>query len=186
MQTPAERFDYAVNTVLKHEGGFSNHKTDPGGATIYGISLRYLKAAGLDINLDGRIDISDIMALDKQTAKAIYKSNWWDKYKYNAINDLNIAAKVFDLSVNMGATEAHKIVQRAINKLSSLIDETLYVDGRLGIKCLTAINVLCTLNHAHELLRAIKTEARSFYSNLVKAKPELGIFLKGWLRRADD
>ena len=35
------RFHFAVNAILKHEGGLSNDPRDPGGAINYGISLRY-------------------------------------------------------------------------------------------------------------------------------------------------
>lgn len=184
--TPDERFDRAVNVLLKHEGGFSDHKSDPGGATNYGISLRYLKSAGIDINLDGKIDLSDIMALDKSKAKAVYKRYWWDKYGYNGIEDLPIAIKVFDLAVNMGASQAHKLAQRAVNTLSSHIEEVLVVDGKLGRKSFSAINDLCKMGFSDRLLDAIKKQACSFYTALADSKPELQVFLKGWLRRATD
>jgi lysozyme family protein len=184
--TPEQRFQYAVDVLLKHEGGFSNDKADPGGATMYGVSLRYLKIAGIDINLDGKIDISDIMALDKAHAIEIYRKNWWDKYGYEKIDDLLVATKVFDLAVNMGAPQAHKLVQRASNTLSSFIEEVLVVDGVLGKKSIDALNELWRIGKNDELLLAIKKQASQFYSNLVESKPELAGFLKGWLRRAND
>ena len=55
-------FSKAITVILKHEGGFSNHSSDPGGATNYGISLRWLKSEGLygDLDDDGDVDIDDI------------------------------------------------------------------------------------------------------------------------------
>ena len=53
----APRFTAAVARVLEHEGGFVDDPVDPGGATNWGISLRYLKKAGaVDANVDGWLD----------------------------------------------------------------------------------------------------------------------------------
>ena len=40
-------FEAAIPTILRHEGGFSNDPQDVGGATNFGVSLRWLKAQGL-------------------------------------------------------------------------------------------------------------------------------------------
>ena len=42
--TPQGRFDYAVNVVLCHEGGYSNDEADPGGETNFGITHIDLEA----------------------------------------------------------------------------------------------------------------------------------------------
>ena len=181
--TPAERYDYAASVVLLHEGKYTDHPNDPGGATNYGISLRFLKSAGIDIDGDGEIDIHDIMAMDKSKAKDIYKKCWWDRYHYKAINDLLIATKVFDLAVNMGAQQAGIIVQTAVNDLQAA---TISVDGILGGKSIGAINALCQKGRELELLNAIRDEAAQFYVRLAKKKPDLKVFLKGWLSRAAD
>ena len=47
-------FEKAVEKVLEHEGGYVDHKADPGGATNYGISLRFVKqSTGIDLDVDG-------------------------------------------------------------------------------------------------------------------------------------
>ena len=46
-------FDTAIKKVLKHEGGYVDHKNDPGGATKYGISLRFIRQSNTDLDLDG-------------------------------------------------------------------------------------------------------------------------------------
>lgn len=179
--TPSERYDYAFNFLLPHEGKFSNNKNDPGGATMYGVSLRFLRAVGIDINGDGDIDIKDILAIDKSKAKEIYKEWWWDKYYYEAINDIKVAAKIFDMAVNMGAKQAHKLVQVSLNRLGCDCD----VDGILGPKSLVAINNVCNHFGSHQLYNEIKDNCAHFYVNLAADKPELKMFLKGWLRRAN-
>jgi len=183
LDTPEKRWDYAFSVILEHEGGFINDKHDPGGATKYGVSLRFLKASGIDINLDGHIDITDIFILNKENAKEIYYKYWWDKFKYNSINDIYIATKVVDLSVNMGDMQAHKLVQRAVN---SLAHPPLVVDGVLGNKSISAINGLCKAGQHCPLLDAIKNQACVFYVTLAAHNPDLNKYLKGWLRRAND
>jgi len=46
------RFEDALPTVLRHEGLYSEDPADPGGATNYGISLRFLRQLG-DTDGDG-------------------------------------------------------------------------------------------------------------------------------------
>ena len=68
-------FDTAIKKVLKHEGGYVDHKNDPGGATKYGISLRFIKQSNTDLDLDndGDIDADDIKEMTEDKAKEIYK-----------------------------------------------------------------------------------------------------------------
>lgn len=175
-------FDEAVKIVLLHEGGFSNDKDDPGGATDYGISLRFLKDYGIDINEDGFINLQDIKDLDEAKARDIYRKYWWDKYHYSTINSFVIAAKVFDMAVNMGGLQAHKLVQRALNCCGYRLQD----DGILGGKSFAAINEICLHGREEEFRWEIIDEQKWFYEHLVEEKPKLKKFLKGWLRRASE
>jgi lysozyme family protein len=173
-------FDKAINTVLKHEGLFSNDPSDPGGATKYGISLRFLRTLeGLgDVDNDGDIDVNDIMKMSLQDAIGIYKSQWWDKYRYEEILDISLATKVLDLSVNMGASQAHKLVQKALG---------LKADGVLGDKSIAALN---NEEHPANALTRIAEEAARFYIAVTKTRiKKYGLeegfkYLFGWIRRA--
>jgi lysozyme family protein len=171
-------FNDAVIEVLKREGGYSDDVGDPGGATDFGISLRFLKEQGIDINHDGHFDIEDIKSLTEDTAKAIYKKCWWDKYKYYWVNNQELALKIFDFSVNAGPRASHQTAQRAIN---SLIDKPIAVDGVLGAQSCHYLN---TLNQ-DKLLDAYKHYQKIFYQDLVNKHPALKKFLKGWLNRAE-
>lgn len=179
--TPQGRFDYAVNIILKHEGRFTNDKDDPGGATDYGISLRFLKSYGIDINDDGQINLEDIQDLDRDKACDIYRKYWWDMYGYNDIGHLLIATKIFDMAVNMGAHQAHKLTQRATNCLGY----TLKVDGILGVKSKGEINEVCRNGRYEDLMCELIEEQISFYEDLVDAKPVLKKYLSGWKNRAN-
>lgn len=180
------RFEVAIETVLRHEGFYSNDAADPGGATKYGVSLRFLQSLGEDlgdVDRDGDIDIEDIKALTLKGATAIYRREWWDKYLYAEIRDESLATKVLDLSINMGAGQAHKLVQAAANRAKPGL---LTVDGKLGSKSFLAINSL----PPEILLRLIADEAAGFYVKLTLTRirnmgvEEGGKYLRGWIRRA--
>lgn len=174
----------AMPTILMHERGYVNNKNDPGGPTNFGISLRFLLSTGDldkdgwidgDVNHDDKINADDIKDMTVDEATKIYALYFWNKYDYGNIEDQEIATKIFDLSVNMGAMGAHKCVQRALRAASGLmLDE----DGILGAQSIKAINLANPL----KLLPAIKSEAAGYYRAIrYKGRQD---FLKGWLNRA--
>lgn len=179
-------FSTAIQTVLKHEGGYVNDPDDPGGATNWGISLRFLRQVGeidadgdgffdFDIDRSGEIDPGDIQLLTKEDAMALYREHWWDKYRYEDLPPA-IGVKVFDLSVNMGAVQAHKLLQRACHAVGLPLTE----DGILGPRTRAAVQAA----DAYQLRAALRSEAAGFYRSLVASRPSLKKYLKGWLRRA--
>lgn len=155
-------FDAAVALVLQHEGGYANDAADPGGATKFGISKRAYPGV-------------DIAALTREDAIAIYRRDWWDRYGYGGLND-EIAVKVFDLAVNMGAATAHKLLQSALQSQG----EPVAVDGVFGPETCAAAN-RCD---AVELHQALRDAAAEHYRHLVERDPSLAKFLGGWLTRA--
>lgn len=178
-------FDIAIPVILKHEGGYVNNPNDPGGATNYGISLRFLADypdIG-DFDHDGDVDINDIAAMTQADAVNIYRAAWWDKFGYERINDQTIATKVFDLSVNMGAKRAHIILQTALNKAFGLQIPT---EGNLGPMTCGAINSATDGEGEQQLLDVFCEETWGFYQRLIAKKPTLGVFAKGWKNRAYD
>jgi lysozyme family protein len=178
-------FDEAVKTVLKHEGGYVNDPHDPGGATNYGISLRFLKATGDlevgDVDHDGDIDQKDIACMTPAEAERIYRKYWWDRYDYEAVPDQEVATKIFDMAVNMGPAEAHRIVQRAVNAVASA---TLAVDGIFGPGTREALSEAIERFGGERVLAALRERQKDFYVDLVARKPDLGRYLAGWLTRA--
>ena len=159
----AAAFEAAMARLLAHEGGYVNDPDDPGGETRYGISKRSYP------------DI-DIRNLSKAKATAIYRRDWWNRYGYGGIKDGRVAGKIFDLAVNMGASPAHKILQRAMRAAGVHVID----DGILGDKTLMAMWGV----PGEVLLAAIRSEAAGRYRMLVALKPGRHKYLKGWLARA--
>lgn len=173
--SPIERFNFAVNIVLNHEGGYVNNPYDIDGPTNFGITQSDLTSCCHQVD-----SLCDVKKLTKNDAIIFYKSEYWDKYHFEVINSLYLATKIFDMTVNMGPREAFSLVQRAINSCSDKVD----VDGVLGGLTLGAINSISLRGQEEDLKLEIQEEQRSFYENLVSEKPHLNVFLAGWLARA--
>lgn len=181
-------FEPAFAFMIKHEGGFINHPSDPGGATNLGISLRFLKKLKHDAT------INTIKELTIDSVKPIYHDYFWEPSKAFSISNQTLATKYFDFSVNMGNARAAKLLQTAYNStiketsynylgLDSFIVKDLVIDGIIGRQSLQRINKLLPLNSTI-LTTLYKQEAVTFYEKLVKYDPKKKVFLKGWLNRA--
>ena len=169
-------FEAAIGAVLAHEGGYSNHPNDTGGATNHGITINVARGYGslADFDRDGDVDARDMQLMPLEFAKQVYRDRYW-----NALYELlgqSLASKVFDTAVNCGPSQAHKFLQRALVSLG----QTVGVDGALGPQ--TMAKAVAVPEGA--LLGAFRAQQKAFYESLVKAKPSQGVFLKGWLRRA--
>jgi lysozyme family protein len=101
----ASSFPRALSHVLAHEGGFVNHPVDPGGATNLGVTRPALSA------WRGRpAAISDVKALTRAEAAALYRARYWDAIGGDSLPaGLDLAA--FDLAVNSGVGRARRMLK---------------------------------------------------------------------------
>ena len=151
-------FYVIVEDILKREGGYVNHKNDPGGETKYGIAKRSHPE-------------EDIKDLTKARAVEIYEQYYWVPSKASKLPD-SLMGTYFDMVVNMGQRRAVKILQKACNSKGC----KLGVDGLIGRKTIAASKKID--NSRLKVFRIL------FYTDLVERKPKLADFIVGWLRRA--
>jgi len=171
-----KRFQYAMKTIIRQEGGLSNDKNDPGSITKYGISLRYLKSAHICIDGDCKDDSNEIIHLTLTEADDVYYRQWYEKYGYNKIKNEDLLTDIMSFSINAGSCEAHKLVERAIKDITN---DDIPVDCKLTQKTIDMVNLIePVVFHA-----AFQQEEEDFYRQIVKRNVHLRCFLKGWLRR---
>jgi lysozyme family protein len=159
-------FDPAFDFMIHHEGGYVHDPADAGGETKYGISKRSYPNV-------------DVANLTIESAKQIYRRDFWDPQPYGKISAQLVANKIFDMSVNMGFFRSHQIAQAAAHDCRATLQ--LKCDGVLGPATLAALNSI----EPASLLAALRAGATSFYLELVSRRPSNHKFLNGWLARAD-
>jgi lysozyme family protein len=174
-------FDLAVNDVLAHEGGFIDHPNDKGGATAYGISLRFLRVlpdiAG-DIDGDGHVDLNDVKGMTKSHAKAFYHEYFWRHYRLGEVRQPAVAVKALNLYVNMRGKTAALVLQRAVNDCR--YGEQINEDGIAGSATLAALNS-CKPEH---LVPCIQWRQWQVYKAIVDNDSSQRTFIRGWKNRA--
>lgn len=116
-------FERALDAVLKHEGGYVDHPSDPGGATNKGITIatfrKWVKRNGT------KADLRRIT--DAQVAK-VYRAQYWNKVKGDDLPS-GIDYAVFDFAVNSGPGRAAKYLQGVLGVAQ---------DGVIGPKTIAA------------------------------------------------
>lgn len=157
-------FDRALKLALAHEGGFSNHRDDPGGATNFGVTQATFDAW---LKRQGKPARSVRTITDTEVA-AIYKRQYWDAISGDDLpSGLDYA--VFDYAVNSGPGRAVKDLQRVLG---------VKVDGALGVNTLNAIRGKSVARLIADLC---DTRMR-----FLKSLKHWSTFGKGWTRRVND
>ena len=163
-------FKKAIAFVLSHEDpGLTGKVThDSGGTTRYGISQKAFPAV-------------DVAALTLDQAEEIYREHYWTKVRGDEIDDEDVAAKLLDMAVNMGARQAVVLCQRAINAISEgPLTNRLTEDGAMGPATLVAINQC----RPQVLLHTLRGLCAAFYLHVATVKTSEARYLDGWLARA--
>lgn len=161
-------FADALPYVLQHEGGWSYDRDDPGGATMMGITMETAQRHGIRT-------VGELRQITPEVVASIYHEDYW---RFDAIYNQRVAAKLFDMSVNMGPRSAIRLVQMALNGLGA----SLVVDGYCGPKTIASINAV----HPERMLDMLVQASADRYRAIVEERPASAKFLKGWLKRAAD
>ena len=149
-------FEEVFERCMGHEGGYVNHPNDPGGETIWGITIATARANGYT---------GPMRYMKREQAKEIYRKAYWQRAKCAQYNSA-IGFQMFDAAVNHGIGNAIRILQRAVGVAD---------DGLVGQITLAAINE----KSLDDVLVLFNAERLEFYAKL-KTFP---IFGRGWTRR---
>lgn len=111
--------EQALAILLRHEGGYVDHPSDPGGATNHGITERVARQHGYT----GRM-----RDLPLSVATDIYRKSYWAPIKAEQLPPA-LRFHVFDAAVNSGVSQAVKWLQQCAG---------VTVDGVIGPVTLAA------------------------------------------------
>jgi len=159
----AQNYARALPRVLVHEGGWSNHKADPGGATMKGVTQRVYDAFRDRRGEERR----SVRLIEDAELQAIYRRQYWDAIKGDSL-PVGVDYVVFDGAVNSGPSQSVKWLQRALG--------TIKVDGVIGEATLAAVEAYPD----HDRLIALIIERRLAF---LKALKTWGDFGRGWASR---
>lgn len=159
--------------VLSFESSkYTNHRSDRGGPTKYGITLATWKKVGYDKNGDRAITAEDIKLLTEDDYNRVFKLNYWDACWGDHIKNQSVANLLIDFAYNSG-------VSRAIRHVQSLVGAKQ--DGIMGPATLSAINDF--KQGQWVLFDKLKVDRIAYLHEIVKNDPKQDPNLPGWLRR---
>ena len=157
-----DNFEKSLDLVLKSEGGFVNHPSDPGGMTNLGVT-KHVWEEWVGHPVDEKV----MRNLTAEYVAPMYKKKYWDSCGCdNLAKGLDYV--VFDFAVNAGPGRSVKILQQTIGCVP---------DGMLGPRDISAL----ANSDARDILEKFCAARVDFYKTL-KTFP---VFGKGWLARTE-
>lgn len=153
-------FQRALSLVLKHEGGWSDHPKDPGGATMKGVTL-----ANFRRYVEPKATKDDLRKITDAQLATVYRRFYWDAVHGAELPD-GVDYAVFDFAVNSGPGRAAKHLQAVVGVVQ---------DGRIGPATMKAVRAKMHATVIHELC-----DSRMAFLKGLKIWPT---FKNGWTDR---
>lgn len=155
-------FKACLDLVLKSEGGFVNHPSDPGGMTNLGVTkVVWEEYTGHPV------DEKIMRSLTPELVAPLYEKRYW-KATYSETLPRGLDLLCFSMGVNSGPGRAVKILQTSLGCVP---------DGSIGARTMEAIRA----SNVADLISKYSQSRRDYYQSL-KTFPTFG---KGWLARVD-
>jgi lysozyme family protein len=160
--------DRALDRILAHEGGFSDHPADGGGRTKYGITHGTLDHARK--KLHGLPE--DVANLTQHEARRIYVSLYWGPAQCELMEWPASYAQM-DAAVQHGPGRAIRFAQAALN---------LTVDGVAGPQTRQALK---SVQRPPDFAARMVAHRGVYYMRIL-ARTSQAVFASGWANRMDD
>ena len=158
-----QNFDACLRILLKHEGGYVNHPSDPGGMTNLGVTKAVYEAW-----VGHPVDEKTMRGLTPAMVAPLYRKKYWNAVRGDELeNGLDLA--MFDYAVNSGVGRAVKTLQTCVG---------VPADGGFGPKTMAAVAQFKG-DTAKTLIEEVCDKRLDFLKSL-KTWP---VFGRGWERR---
>ena len=156
-------WDACFNHLIKHEGGYVNHPSDPGGRTNLGVTQEVWENW-----VDRSVTEAEMKALTPEKVKPLYKDLYWERVKGDKLPS-GVDYCVFDAAVNSGVRRASQWLQSALGTA---------VDGSIGPQTIAIASITSPtttiINYSAQRLRFLQG---------LSTWPTFG---KGWERRVNE
>jgi len=156
----ASNFQECLDLVLKSEGGWVNHPSDPGGETNLGVTKRVWE------EYVGH-PVESLKKLTKDDVAPLYELKYW-RPCYCEVLPRGLDFVVFSMGVNAGPGRSVKLLQQSIGCVP---------DGVIGPRT----RELISSSNGSTLIAKFSETRREYY----RALKTFPIFGKGWLNRVD-
>lgn len=153
-----------MRRLLAHEGGYTNHPSDPGGPTNFGITIADYRAY-----VKPGATAADVRAMNVAEAKAIYRAHYWNALRCDELPP-GVDYAVFDYGVNSGVARAGRVLRSVLGLRS---------DTSVILDIVVASAAACD---AQRLIGAVCDERLRFLKRL----STWPVFGGGWGRRVSE
>lgn len=168
-----------IESVVDIEGGFVDDPDDSGGATKFGITEEFARAAGYQ---------GKMRDLTHEQAVGLYLAGVWAPLQLNAILPTSeaIATELFDTGVNCGIARAGSFFQRCLNVMNRRGRDyaDILVDGAIGPATLATYDAFRQVRGREGeavLYKALNALQGAFYIELAERREKDERFVYGWL-----
>lgn len=168
-----------IDTLIGKEGKYSNHASDIGGATCWGVTEVVARANGYG---------GPMRDLPRATAASIYRHEYFIKPGFDKVYALSqrIAEEMFDTGVNMGTSIPGPWLQRILNALNQQAKDypDIAVDGKIGPATVSALRAFLNKRGATGetvIVRALNCLQGARYLDITDKRAANEDFLYGWL-----
>lgn len=172
-------FNELIDEIIGIEGGYSDHKSDTGGKTRYGITEHVARSNGYT---------GAMQQLPLSMAKQIYKDEYWNKLMLGSIEQIcpGIVRELLDTGINQGTGKAAEYLQVALNALNRQQADyaDIRVDGSIGNQTLNALRSYTAKRGARGaavLYKALNCLQGAFYITISQSRQANEDFVFGWL-----
>lgn len=149
--TPDQRFARCLDIILQWEGGFSDNPSDPGGATMHGVTLEVFREF-----YGASQTVAALKAISRAQLDHIYRARFW-----NPIGDMlqsGLDLMYFNAAVNNGPGRAKPWVDAAQGSSADVVAQikhfsatqegfyrSLHMFGKFGGGWLRRLNAITML-----------------------------------------
>lgn len=167
-----------IADVIAAEGGYANDPKDPGGETMYGITVATARANGYH---------GPMRNMPLEFAESVYRKRYITAPGFDLILSASAAvgAELIDTGVNMGPAVAARFLQRSLNVLNDGRFPDVSVDGIAGPATRRALGDYLAwrgVDGEVQLVKLLNALQAVRYVEIAEARPASERFVYGWLK----